>query len=138
MKPDPKTHIVEFRLRAIQHTEQCGNNAACDAFQIARQTMCRWKHTLRAAGGRTTALISPNPERRAADGNPTTPQALIARIRALREQYSTLGKLKLRILLREFCAKQRLPLPSASTIDRTIARAPDKMRHAPTHIDRRG
>ena len=37
-----------------------------------------------------------------------------------------------------WCAQQNLALPSVSTLGRLIARAPDKMRHAPSRLDARG
>ena len=56
----------------------------------------------------------------------------------MRTIYPNLGKAKLQVLLRPWCAQQGLALPSVSTIGRLIARAPDKMRHAPGRLDARG
>lgn len=79
---------------------------------------------LRDAGGHPAALAARSyaPKRK---HTPTTDLRLIAEIRQLRSCSPHLGKDKLHVLL----------VPSASTIGRIIARAPDKMRHAPARLD---
>jgi transposase InsO family protein len=62
----------------------------------------------------------------------------VAEIRRLRTLHPNLGKDKLHVLLSPCCEEHGIPLPSASTIGRIIARAPDKMRHAPARIDSKG
>jgi hypothetical protein len=62
----------------------------------------------------------------------------VAQIRRLRTLHPNLGKEKLSVLLAPWCKERRMRLPSVSTLGRIIARAPDKMRHAPQRIDRLG
>ncbi|MFZ5615064.1 MAG: hypothetical protein ACOY4L_09590, partial [Pseudomonadota bacterium] len=63
---------------------------------------------------------------------------MAAEIRRLRTVHPKLGKEKLHVLLSPWCQQHGVPLPSASTIGRLIARAPDKMRHAPVRLDAKG
>jgi transposase InsO family protein len=57
--------------------------------------------------------------------------ALTAELRRLRTTHPNLGKEKLHLLVAPFAASHRLPCPSARTIGRLIAEAPDKMRSRP-------
>ncbi len=131
------TKDITRRLEILGFFERHGKTATCDAFQLSPRTLYRWRRALRQADHNPAALAkrscAPKRPRRA-----RWPAALVSEIRRLRRVYPNLGKDKLHVLLRPWCAQQRLPLPSASTIGRIIARAPRKMRHTPRRLDPRG
>ena len=131
------TQDAQHRLQILQFFARHGPAATCEAFGISRRTLYRWKQTFTQAGGNPAALAarSSAPWRRRQS---TWPHALIQEIRRLRTTFPNLGKVKLQVLLRPWCTQQGLALPSVSTIGRLIARAPDKMRHAPVRLDARG
>lgn len=128
---------AQQRLKILHFFEKHGEAATQDAFGVSRRTLYRWKATWAAAGGNPAALAARScaPRRRR---TPTTPPVLIEEIRALRRRYPNLGKAKLHVLLAPWCQAQGIAWPSVSTIARLIARAPDKMRHAPRRLDARG
>jgi len=125
------------RLKVLQFFEKHRLPATQDAFGVSRRTLYRWKAALKAARGNPAALAakSSSPKRRR---TPNWPAALVAEIRRLRIVHPNLGKQRLQVLLAPHCEQHRIALPSASTIGRIIAKAPDKMRHAPARLDARG
>jgi transposase InsO family protein len=88
---------------------------------------CSWRAKLKAQGGNVAALVpgSTAPKRRR---RRVWPAALIGEIRRLRTVHPNLAKEKLHLLLLPFTHARQLPCPSARTIGRLIAEAPDKMR----------
>ena len=128
---------AQQRLNILGFFAEHGAAATCDAFDVSRRTLYRWKQALRQAGGDRAALTAKScaPKRRR---QPQAPPALVRQIRWLREKFPNLGKDKLQVLLRPWCRQQDIALPSVSTIGRIIARDPNKMRHAPTRLDARG
>jgi transposase InsO family protein len=120
---------AEERLRVLRFWERHGREAAEEAFGVARRTLFAWRAQLRAGGGQPHALTprSTCPKRRR---QRRWPAPLIEEIRRLRTVHPNLGKEKLHRLLREFCQTRGWRLPSARTIGRLIADAPDKMRFA--------
>ncbi|WP_141738720.1 helix-turn-helix domain-containing protein, partial [Acidithiobacillus caldus] len=128
---------AQERLRIVQFWDKHGLVAACDAFGVSRRTLYRWRAALKAEGGNPAALASQSsaPKRRR---SPKTDPRLVAEIRRLRTPHPNLGKDKLHVLLRPWCAEKGIALPSVSTFGRIIARAPDKMRHSPARLDARG
>ena len=128
---------AQHRLTILQFFARYGQAATCEAFGVSRRTLYRWKQTFTQADGQPAALAarSSAPCRRRQS---MWPPALSQEIRRLRTTYPNLGKAKLHVLLRPWCAQQNLALPSVSTLGRLIARAPDKMRHAPSRLDARG
>ena len=128
---------AHHRLKILHFFARHGLTATCEAFGVSRRTLYRWKRALTQAAGDPQALAahSSAPHRRRQS---PWPPALSQEIRRLRTRYPNLGKAKLQVLVRSWCAQQGLALPSVSTIGRLIARAPDKMRHAPVRLDARG
>jgi transposase InsO family protein len=128
---------AQRRLQILRFWDRHGLQATRDAFGVSRRTLYRWKKALRDQGGNPAALAArPSaPERRR---TPKTDPRLVAEIRRRRSLYPNLGKEKLHVLLAPWCQEKGIALPSASTIGRIIARAPDKMRHTPTRLDTRG
>ncbi|MEW5792166.1 MAG: helix-turn-helix domain-containing protein [Pseudomonadota bacterium] len=128
---------AQRRLKMLRFWERHGLTATLDAFGVSRRTLYRWKAALKQAGGNPAALAAKPcaPQRRR---TPTPEPRLIADIRHLRTRYPHLGKAKLHTRLAPWCKAQGIALPSASTIGRLIARAPDKMRHTPVRLDAKG
>ncbi len=99
--------------------EKHGLAATRDAFRVGRRTLYLWKRQLRQGGGKPEALN----ERTKAPRNRRTriwPLPLITEIRRLREAHPNLGKEKIAVLLRPFCATHGIPSPSASTVGRLL------------------
>ena len=130
-------HEAHHRLKILHFCARYGRPATYEAFGVSRRTLSRWQRALAQAGGDPQALAvrSRAPHRRR---QALWPPALSQEIRRLRTTYPNLGKVKLHVLLRPWCAQQGLALPSVSTIGRLIARAPDQMRHTPVRLDARG
>ncbi len=128
---------AHHRLKILTFWATHGPAATQDAYAVSRRTLARWKHTLTQAGGQPAALAARSraPHRRR---QPHSPPALNQEIRRLRTTFPNLGKAKLHVLLAPWCEAHGLALPSVSTIGRLIARAPDKMRHAPVRLTARG
>jgi hypothetical protein len=122
------------RLKILAFFEKHGLSATLDAFDVSRRTLYRWRALKTQGKGNPAALTGKScaPHRRR---QPMTSPLVVQRIRALRCQYPNLGKVKLHILLQPWCEARSLAVPSVSTIGRIIARAPDKMRHAPQRLD---
>jgi transposase InsO family protein len=128
---------AQQRLHILHFFQRYGLQATIDAFGVSRRTLYRWKARLKAAGGNPQALAT----RSSAPKRPPTsrwPKEVIRQIRLLRKRYPNLGKARVHVLLKPWCAERNLPCPSVSTIGRIIARAPDKMRTVPTRLDARG
>ncbi len=128
---------AQRRLQILRFWDKHGLQATRDAFGVCRRTLYRWKQALREAGFDPAALAAKScaPKRLRA---PKTDARLVAEIRRLRRLHPNLGKEKLHVLLAPWCEERRMRLPSVSTLGRIIARAPDKMRYAPTRLDSRG
>jgi transposase InsO family protein len=128
---------AQRRLEILRFFDKHGLAATRDAFGVSLRTLYRWKAALKAQGGNPAALAAQSsaPKRRR---TPNTDPRLVSEIRRLRTLHPNLGKTKLHVLLEPWCAQHGIALPSVSTIGRIIARAPDKMRHAPARIDSRG
>ena len=128
---------AQHRLAILKFSDRHGKIAASAAFKVSIRTLYRWRQTLKHNAGSAAALTPEScaPHRRR---RPATPPVLGQQIRQLRRQYPNLGKAKLHVLLRDWCAQQRLPLPSVSTIGRIIAKDPHKMRPAPARISPTG
>ena len=128
---------AQHRLAILAFSDRHGKIAASEAFKVSIRTLYRWRQTLKHNAGNAAALTPKScvPHRRR---RPLTPPVLSEQIRQLRRQYPNLGKAKLHVLLRDWCAQRRLALPSVSTIGRIIAKDPHKMRHAPARISPTG
>ena len=128
---------AQHRLTILQFFARYGQAATCEAFGVSRRTLYRWKQTFTQADGQPAALAarSSAPCRRRQS---MWPPALSQEIRRLRTTYPNLGKAKLHVLLRPWCAQQNLALPSVSTLEGASSPERPKMRHAPSRLDARG
>jgi len=134
---DMTTKDAHRRLGILRFFHKHGLAATRDAFGVSRRSLYRWKAALKAQGGNPAALAAKScaPRKRRV---PKTDPRLVSEIRRLRTLHPNIGKAKLHVLLEPWCAQHGIALPSVSTIGRIIARAPDKMRHAPSRINSRG
>jgi transposase InsO family protein len=121
------------RLKIIRFFERHGLAATLEAFDVSRRTLYNWKASLQAEGGNVSALVpgSTVPQNRRYR---SWPAAVVGEIKRLRRAHPNLGKEKVHALLKPWCMKHSVECPSARTIGRLIADAPDKMRHAPQRI----
>jgi transposase InsO family protein len=118
---------AQLRLQILDFWRRHGLDATREAFKVSRRTLFGWRAKLRAEGGNVAALVpgSTAPKQRR---QRQWPAALGAEIRRLRTVHPNLAKEKLHLLLQPFATARQLPCPSARTIGRLIADAPDKMR----------
>ncbi len=129
------------RIKILEFAERHGQGAAIDAFEVSSRTLYRWRRALKLHNNRISALTPKScaPHRKRP---PATAPAVVAQIRAMRfhKHHPNMGKATIHASqeFRAWCRKNRVALPSVSTIGRIIARAPDKMRHAPLRIGPRG
>lgn len=128
---------AQNRLKILTFFSKHGMAATLDAFDVSRRTLYRWKAMKTQGSDNPAALDGKScvPHRKR---QPGTSSLVVRQIRDLRRQYPNLGKAKLHVLLTPWCHEQGLPIPSASTIGRIIARATDKMRHTPHRIGPKG
>jgi len=121
-------------LEILRFFDKHGLVATRDAFGVSRRTLYRWKATLKAQGGNPASLAAKScaPKKRR---TPKTDPRLVMEIRRLRTLYPNLGKTKLHVLLGPRCARHGIARPTVSTIGRIIAKAPDKIRHAPSRAN---
>jgi len=118
---------AQRRLEILGFWRRHGLAATCEAFKLSRRTLYLWRARLKAEGGNAAALVpgstAPKHRRRR-----QWPAALVTEISHLRTLHPNLAKEKLHELLLPWAATRELPCPSARTIGRLIADAPDKMR----------
>jgi transposase InsO family protein len=121
---------AQRRLQILGFWQRHGSAATQEAFAISRRTLFAWRAKLRGEGGNLAALAprSTAPKRRRTR---QWPPAITTEIRRLRTEHPNLAKEKLHLLLQPLAAREQLPCPSARTIGRLIADAPDKMRTRP-------
>jgi transposase len=121
---------AQRRLEILGFWRRHGLAATCEAFSVSRRTLYRWRAKLKAQGGNVAALVpgstAPKQRRRR-----QWPAAIVTEIRRLRTEHPNLAKEKLLELLLPWAAGRQLSCPSARTIGRLIADAPDKMRSRP-------
>lgn len=107
---------AQRRLEVIRWYEGHGRSARLAArhFGYSPDTVARW---VRAFAARGAAGLEDRSRRPKQVRTPTTPSAVVIRIRDLREKYPRWGREKLRVLL----AREGVSV-SAKTIDRVLAR----------------
>ena len=128
---------AQRRLEILGFWRRHGLAATGEAFKISRRTLYLWRAKLKAEGGNVAALVpgSTAPRRRR---QRQWPAVLVTELRRLRTEHPNLGKEKLHLLVAPFAASHQLPCPSARTIGRLIADAPDKMRSRPRALGASG
>ena len=128
---------AQRRLAILDFWQRHGLAAASEAFKVSRRTLFLWRAKLKAEGGNVAALAprSTAPKHRRYR---QWPAPLLAEIRRLRTLHPNLAKEKLHQLLLPFTAARQWPCPSARTIGRLIADAPDKMRARPRTFNAAG
>jgi hypothetical protein len=126
---------AEQRLKVLLFWERHGLAATQEAFGVSRRTLFVWQAQLPRGRGKPHAL-APRSTRPKRLRKRQWPPTVVQEIRRLRLIHPNLGKEKLHPFIAQFCGAQRLPVPSARTIGRLIADAPDKMRHARLRLSR--
>ena len=127
---------AEQRYKILLFWRRHGLAATQEAYGVARRTLYAWRAQLTAGGGKPHGL-TPRSTRPTKVRQRQWPTALIAEIRRWRGLHPNLGKEKLAPFIERFCQIQRLAVPSARTIGRLIADAPDKMRGVPQRVPSR-
>ena len=113
--------VVVFRLRAIKHFETYGYHSACDAFQISKTSLYRWRRTYLKSQKTISSLRKKSTKPSCLRQMMVDPR-IILEIKRLRENYYRLGKEKIKPLLDQFCNESGLTPLSPSTIGKVIKR----------------
>lgn len=124
---------AEERYRILCFWERHGLLATQEAYGVSRRSLYAWRAQLRQRGG-APHVLAPGSTRPKRLRRRQWPARIVEEIRRLRKAHPNLGKEKLHSLLQRFCPAHALRCPSARTIGRLIADAPDKMRHAPVRV----
>ena len=127
---------ADERYKILLFWQRHGLGATQEAYGVARRTLYAWRAQLAAGGGKPHRL-TPRSTRPKQVRQRQWPAAVVAEVRRLRGLHPNLGKEKLAPFIARFCQTQRLPVPSARTIGRLIADAPDKMRGVPQRVPSR-
>jgi len=112
---------AKFRLHVLDHYYQHGIKSTCHAFNLPRSTIYDWRGIFEASGRRITSLI-PKSTRPVKTRQMTTSPTLVEFIKAMRESYGHLGKLKIKPFLDEYAKSQGLPLYGTTKIGLIIKR----------------
>ncbi len=128
---------AQQKRHALIFWENHGLKATMDYANVSRRTLYRWQQTLAQAGG-DPATLTPRSRAPKCRRQAVFRRELVDEIRRLRKVRPNIGKLPLSVLIKTWCQTHKCPRPSVSTIGRIIDREPDKMRHAPLRLDRRG
>ena len=121
------TNEAQDRAKILAHWQIYGLASTLHAFRVSRRTLFRWKARRKKDLGRMESL---NPSSRKPKRVRTRrwPIEIIRQIKILRHQHPNLGKEKIHVLLKPFCKRMSLTLPSITTIGRLISDDPLKMR----------
>lgn len=107
------------KARVLAFWEKHGIQASLEAFSLKRSTLYNWKKQQKEGKGMIEALNerskTPHNKRKRSWSIKITSE-----IKRQRESHPNLGKDKLNVILRPFCAQNNLPVPSVSTIGRII------------------
>jgi hypothetical protein len=128
---------VEEKLKILSFWKKHGLEATIEAYGVKRRTLFLWKQKLSNAQGNISVLKNSS-RRPHCVRKRNYPALLLTEIRRLRKTHNNIGKEKLHCLLAPFCLSHGIKLPSAKTIGRLIADAPDKMRITPQKVTPKG
>ena len=127
------------KAKILAFWEQYGIKTTIEAFEVKRSTLYLWKQQF-VRGGRKPEALNEQKRIPKTKRKRLWPPLLIEEIKRLRSVHPNLGKDKLHILIRPFCEKNRLSLPSVSTMGRLIKDCgglrvfPQKVRHTGTIV----
>ena len=115
----PRREEIERRLKVIKFSEKHGLVATQEAFRVCRSTVYRWKQILNEADGGLIALASksraPKTKRKR-----EVSRRVVQFILDYRTKRRGVGKVTIKAVLDEFCARKGLRTVSESTIGRAI------------------
>ena len=133
------TTTAKERTKILAFWNAHGLPATTDAFGVSRRTLYAWKARVRKGDGNLEAL---NPgsrrPRKVRSRRDEWPASIRQAIHRFRTEHPNLGAEKVSIFLRPWCTERRIRCPSARTIARMIADAPDKMRVFPKKVRHNG
>lgn len=132
---DNISEIAKHRFKMLEFWDKHGLQATLDAFNISRRSLYNYRKRFKTLGlvGLNDQSKRPHNLRKTCWDN-----RILNEIKRLRKLLPNLGKEQLQVLLLPFCQELGITCPSASTIGRMIAKAPDKMRHTPMRLDAKG
>lgn len=116
-----QSEVGQVRKEILTFSDKHGVKATIDAYGISRRTLFRWRKKLKTSYGKLDSLIPESTKPHTLRIMLTHPK-IITFIRKLREQYSHLGKEKIKPLLDEYCKQEGLQTISESTIGKVINR----------------
>jgi len=127
------TDKAKEKARILAFWEKHGIEATTEAFGTKRRTLFLWKSRQKQGNG-SLEVLNERSKRPKTVRRREWPTEIVTEIRRLRTEHPNLGKEKVHILLGPFCTARDLPCPSAKTVGRLIADAPDRMRVFPVKV----
>lgn len=112
---------AKFRLHVLDHYYKHGIKSACHAFNIPRSTIYGWRKVFEKSKKKISSLI-PKSTRPINLRQMTTNPKLIEFIKAMREEYGSLSKYKIKPFLDEYAKELDLPLYGTTKIGLIIKR----------------
>jgi transposase InsO family protein len=131
------TDKAKRKARILAFWQKHGLEATIEAFDVKRRTLFLWKSQQKKGGG---SLESLNEKSRRPKNlrRREWPEEVKHEIRRLRTDHPNIGSDKVAVLIRCSPSFKVTSLPSARTIARLIADAPDKMRTFPVKVSHFG
>lgn len=113
------TQLAKHRAQTLAFWAKHGLVPTIEAFNTSRRTLFRWQKAIADKGGVLEALNALSRKPRQVRQR-FWPQAVKDEIKRLRTEHPNLGKDKVHVLLKGFCAQGQLRLPSISTVGNLI------------------
>ena len=112
---------AKFRLHVLDHYYKYGWMSAVHAFGVKKSSLYNWRNVFEGSGKRISSLI-PKSTRPTNTRQMKTDPNLVEFIKAMREEYGRLGKLKIKPFLDEYCENQGLSSYGTTKIGLIIKR----------------
>jgi transposase InsO family protein len=116
-----KSDPAKFRHHALMHYYLHGYQATCDALGVSKSTLFRWKQAYEFSKKRLASLVPKSTKPKTVRYMQTDPR-LIEFIKALRETYGHLGKVKIKLFLDEYAHSMGISFIGLTTIGKIIKR----------------
>ena len=112
---------AKFRLHVLDHYYKYGWRSTVHAFGVKKSSLYNWRNVFEGSGKQISSLI-PKSTKPINTRQMKTDVKLIEFIKAMREEYGNLGKLKIKPFLWEYAKSEGLPLYGTTKIGLIIKR----------------
>ncbi|NMB56728.1 transposase, partial [Candidatus Beckwithbacteria bacterium] len=112
--------VVKYRYHILTFYYQYGYKATCQAFKISKSTLYLWKK--KYEGNHKLNSLIPKSTRPKTTRRMITDPQIVEFIKAVRLEYGSISKYKLKVFLDEYCHRLNLKPISFTTIGKIIKR----------------